>query len=348
MEANQQPTTQNTLTNVELNFTAPLTILETSLVSPGTNADEATPCKNHLHVRGVAINETTSRNGVTYTSANLQPAAESLRNKPILKDHNNTVDSIVGRTTEEVHFSPHNKSITFEGHIMDKKTQEMIKDGRINNVSVGAIANLVKIESESGGEPIVEATDIEFVELSLTPVPGVKAATITQAIAESYNKIQGNQPKTLLQGNKPTIKEDMKMTETKEDISKLKESLTVKENKLAEDIKAFEEQKRQDVMTKVTAFGNYTAEELKVFNEEQLTVLLTKETNNAKEVAEAKAQADKATSKDVVKETPQPKSKVENSTESKEPMIYGEQLANGRIGITSESQNKGRYGYRVW
>jgi len=137
-------------------------------------------------VRGTAINETITRNNVKYPAEELKKGVHTLQNKPILKDHNNSVDSIVGRTTENVYFDEITKSIKFEGKIMEKKYQDMIKDGRITNVSIGAsVKDLVKVESDDTS--YLEAKGLEFLELSLVPVPGDAHATIGQALAEAYD-----------------------------------------------------------------------------------------------------------------------------------------------------------------
>ena len=104
-------------------------------------------------IKGVAINETTTRNGITYIAEELEKAAPSFRNKPVLKDHNNEIESIVGRTTENVHFENSETGkgrIVFEAQIMDRKMQEMINDGRIQNVSIGTMLEDLKEDEEAG------------------------------------------------------------------------------------------------------------------------------------------------------------------------------------------------------
>lgn len=136
-------------------------------------------------IQGTAINETITRNNVKYTAEELANSAHTLNNKPILKDHRNEVDAIVGRTTNSGYDS-NKKSVLFEGKIMDKQMREMIKDGRITNVSIGAkVKDLVK-EEKDGSEYVV-AKGLEFLELSLVPVPGDANATIAQALSEAYN-----------------------------------------------------------------------------------------------------------------------------------------------------------------
>lgn len=74
----------------------------------------------------------------------------------------------------------------FEGIIRDKKIQEMINDGRIKNVSIGAkVKDLVK--EEKNGTEYVVAKGLEFLELSLVPVPGDAGATLAQALSEAFD-----------------------------------------------------------------------------------------------------------------------------------------------------------------
>jgi len=134
---------------------------------------------NEFMIRGVAINETTTLNGVKYVAEELEKAAASFRGVPILLDHKNEVKNIVGRTTENVHWSPTNKRIEFEAKIMDKDIKERIQDGRIGSVSIGArVQDLVE---EDGVE---KAIGIQGLEISLVAVPGDSQATLAQALQE--------------------------------------------------------------------------------------------------------------------------------------------------------------------
>jgi len=134
-------------------------------------------------IRGVAINETTTLNNVKYVSEELEKAAPTFRGVPILLDHKNEIRNIVGRTTEKVNFNSIGKRIDFEGKIMDKGIREMIKDGRIQNVSIGAkVDDLVE---ESDGSK--KAIGIRGLEISLVAVPGDSQANLAQAIDNSFH-----------------------------------------------------------------------------------------------------------------------------------------------------------------
>lgn len=134
-------------------------------------------------IRGVAINETTTLNNVKYVAEELEKAAVTFRNVPILLDHKNEVRNIVGRTTERVDYNPNFKRIDFEGKIMDKGIKEMIKDGRIGSVSIGAKVNDL-IEEDDGS---MKAIGIHGLEISLVAVPGDAHANLAQAIQQGFH-----------------------------------------------------------------------------------------------------------------------------------------------------------------
>jgi len=133
-------------------------------------------------IKGIAINETTTRNGIKYIAKELELAAPSFRGKPILLDHKNEVKNIVGRTTANVSYSPSKKAIEFEARIMDEDIRNMINDGRISDVSIGAkVQDLVQNKDTKE----VTAVGIEGLEISLVAVPGDPGANIGQAFEES-------------------------------------------------------------------------------------------------------------------------------------------------------------------
>lgn len=133
--------------------------------------------KQKFRIKGIAINETTTRNGITYYARELELAAPSFNGKPILLDHKNEIMSIVGRITNSEYDSK-KKAITFEAEIMDLEIQKMINDGRVTDVSIGAkVADLVKNEKDN----TVTAVGIEGLEISLVAVPGDKGANISLA-----------------------------------------------------------------------------------------------------------------------------------------------------------------------
>lgn len=128
--------------------------------------------KEVMEIKGVAIKAGKSRNGVIYEAEELKNAAKTLEGKPLLLDHVAEIDSIVGRVVESV-FDIMDESIRFTAEIMDERIKEMVRDGRIQNVSIGAIVE----DMEEDGEDLI-AKGIEFLELSLVSVPGIAGAKI--------------------------------------------------------------------------------------------------------------------------------------------------------------------------
>ena len=133
-------------------------------------------------ITGIAINETTTRNGIKYTVDELEACAHTFRGKPILLDHENKVENIVGRTTENVNFSREKRGITFEARIVNENIKEKINQGLITDVSIGAsVKDLV--EEEDGSR---KAVGLEGMEISLVAVPGDPNANIAQAMDNSF------------------------------------------------------------------------------------------------------------------------------------------------------------------
>lgn len=133
-------------------------------------------------IKGIAISETTTHNGHKYVAEELQKATNTLIDKPLLIDHDNRVHSIMGRVIN-AKFDDISKDIKFEAKIMDAKIREMITDGRLNSVSIGAFAeDLIKEEDGS-----FLAKGIKFAELSLVAVPADSNATFMKAMSEAIN-----------------------------------------------------------------------------------------------------------------------------------------------------------------
>lgn len=137
---------------------------------------------SHITIRGTAINECTTRNGITYTSEELAPSANTLTGRPILKDHINSVDAIVGKVVASG-FSVISKKVDFEAMIDDSSMCSKIDKGLITSVSVGAMVR----EIEKGEDGSLTARGIEFVELSLVAVPADPNANFERALMESYD-----------------------------------------------------------------------------------------------------------------------------------------------------------------
>lgn len=164
--------------NTKLNFVVP--IIELLQQKDDDKLD------NVMRIEGVAIEETTSRNNVTYKVDELEMAADTLVGAPLLKDHNNTVDGIVGKVTEAY---MDGKQLKFKAEVMDDSMKEKIRNGLIKNVSVGSkLKELQKVVEDEVTKFV--AKGIEFLELSLVAVPGVKGATFTQSVTEAFDAFE--------------------------------------------------------------------------------------------------------------------------------------------------------------
>jgi hypothetical protein len=173
MKAKMEGKEERLLDHIIIEYVVPMTVEE----KIGTKT---------FKVSGVAVEETTSRNGIRYTAEELRKAAPSLKGKPIIKDHNKSVDNIVG-IVEISNFNDATKKLEFRGDIMDDRMKEMIGDGRIQNVSIGASVEQL-IEESDGKNKTFTAKGINFEELSLVVVPGVQAATINQALESKISE----------------------------------------------------------------------------------------------------------------------------------------------------------------
>lgn len=195
-------------------------------------------------IKGTAINSTLTRNGVEFVSEELKVSAASLRNKPILKDHTNSIDSIVGRTTQNVGFNSVKENVEFEAKIMDKEVKEKIKDGRIQSVSVGAMVSDIEEATNDDGEVThVIARGIDFVELSLVAVPADPNAGLAQAIKMSFNlkneteKVSKSKTDKMAKETKQEDKEETKVelsmsSELTDALTSITESLKVTNERL--------------------------------------------------------------------------------------------------------------------
>lgn len=147
-----------------------------------------------LMIHGTAIQEVVSRNGVKYIAKELEKATNSLKGRPILKDHKNDVDHIIGKVMN-TSWHAQEKAIKYQGLIVDEKIQHLINTGMITSVSIGASVRGMR-EEESNGEKVMVAEGIEILELSVTPIPGIPTATVSPgesfavALQESYNAMQ--------------------------------------------------------------------------------------------------------------------------------------------------------------
>ena len=209
--------------NTKLNFVVP--IIELLQQKDDDKLDDV------MRIEGVAIEETTSRNNVTYKVDELEMAADTLVGAPLLKDHNNTVDGIVGKVTEAF---MDGKQLKFKAEVMDDSMKEKIKNGLIKNVSVGSkLKELQKVVEDEVTKFV--AKGIEFLELSLVAVPGVKGATFSQSVTEAFDAFEVEE-RNNMENKLKAIEEKLALLLAKESEEEvLEEEPEAEEEELVED-----------------------------------------------------------------------------------------------------------------
>jgi len=135
-------------------------------------------------IAGTAINATITSNNHKFLPEVLQESAKTLIGVPLLVDHENKVENIKGRVFY-AGYDAENQRVPFKAKVMDNTIKSMIKDGRLNSVSVGATVDPKNIEEDKDGTLIPR--NITFKELSLVAVPADDKATFGIAMREAYN-----------------------------------------------------------------------------------------------------------------------------------------------------------------
>lgn len=216
--------------------------------TPFTSESLSAETKDFI-IKGIAINATTTRNGNTYTVEELRKNGKTLEGRPILRDHLNSTEAIVGRVTR-AEYSEMDKALLFEGVIKDPKYKAMIADGLINNVSVGAmVEDAEEVVDEATGRSSYSLKGLQFLEVSLVAIPadpnaGFATASFDRAVAEAIKakKEHSPSPITLTTPKTENVVEVVEETsmETKENtsnadaLSAIAETLKMLKEELAE------------------------------------------------------------------------------------------------------------------
>ena len=165
--------------------------------------------RDDLIIKGVAITETTSRNGITYVAEELEKAGPTWTGKPMLLDHQALIDNIVGRVNKS-EYKSFNKAIHYEARIVDEDIKSKIKNGVITDVSIGAKVKDIVKDKKSG---TLTAVGIEGLEISFVAVPGIvdqHFTSIGEAFQNSFEKRQAKHNNLV---KKKELNEDMKTAE---------------------------------------------------------------------------------------------------------------------------------------
>jgi len=233
------------MTKINLSYQVPIQVIET----PIEGSEEL-----EFLIQGIAINSTVTDNKHKFVSEELESAAHTLSNVPLLKDHNNSVDSIVGRVIKS-EFNHLDENIMFKARINNteqgKHIKNLIKSGDLNTVSIGA-----NVESlEESDEGLFIPRGIIFKELSVVAVPADSDAKFTftgnsfdLALKEAYKEISKSQidmvDDSKLNERGLEMEEDRKNTQPLEnsEIKQEVESLKKEFNELTSELKSLSEQ----------------------------------------------------------------------------------------------------------
>lgn len=190
-------------------------------------------------IEGIAINETTTSNGHVFVGEELSKAARTLNGVPLLKDHINSVDSVVGRV-KNAYFDESLRAIPFKAQIADEGVKNKIKQGLINSVSVGAHVKPEDIVQLENGD--IQPTNIIFKELSVVAVPADSGATFEVALNNAYNRYKEDLTKDERRFKEQNMSEETEIPKTEE--TKEESQETVEEEQTEE---PKEEQKEESV-----------------------------------------------------------------------------------------------------
>src|SRR3990167_6337492 len=123
----------------------------------------------------------------------------------------------------------------FKGLIADEHVKQLIMNGLLDHVSIGASVKNLRTEETENGEDIMVAEGIEFLELSVTPVTGVPEPSIGAGeghvvmLAEKFKEMK-------------MMKQDQIQTEMNREVErKMVDELKIAKETLIEAIRAFDE-----------------------------------------------------------------------------------------------------------
>jgi len=298
-----------------------------------------------INIEGTAIVEGLSRNGIVYEAAELDKFAPTLQGRPILKDHEGLTDNTIGKVTETKSING-GSSVSFKGWIKEDGSGiiEKIKDGRISEVSIGAMVG--KLVKENADDTDFIARDMHAMELSTTPVPGVNGTKVKQAENVEYTEeMLKNMINESTSDLKIGIKEEIRMTENEKRDNDVKENVALTEAmKVAEEKLKVAEAKidAMETLRRTEAVEAYEklceSKSLKSVNTENLAIEAIKALHeqvegveDAKEEKAEEADDSKEDKKEDSKENAEPKTE-EKSDEKSEEAFNGYVVEQSSLG----------------
>lgn len=273
--------------------------MESINLNYSVDISEASTENGDFIIQGTAINATTTDNGHRFLVEELRPAAKGMAGIPLLVDHDAIVANIKGRVLAGV-FNEAEEKIDFKAKVMDKMAQDMIKDGRINSVSIGA--NVKEIEENDDGT--ITARGIKIKEISLVAVPADDGATFAIAMSEAFK----------------TIKE-----KKVEDLHILKGGLSEEMKENAEETKPTEEETKEEEKVETTEESNEMAEldakikalEIKA-KKHKLAMLMEADVDEEESTEETKEESKEETKEEADEEDEEEKTEESNKFDIQE------------------------------
>ena len=301
------------MSQIKLNYQVPIKIVELS-------SQGETGVTDFL-IQGIAINSTLTDNKHKFLGEELEKASNTLNDVPLLKDHENMVDSIVGRVVHS-EFNSVEENILFRARINNtesgKHIKELIKSGDLNTVSIGA--NVERLDEEDG---VFIPRGIIFKELSLVAVPAdddakfsFKGGDFQLALKEAYKTINQKSyssfdESNLVTENKLNKKEKQMKEDNKSKLTEQEEE--VKEPEKEEETKE-EEKEDSEVKTEVEALSKSVKAQSNL-----IAQLISEMKIKSADVDEEKPEKESEAPAEEEKSEPEPKTETkEAETESEE------------------------------
>jgi len=224
-----------------------------------------------------AIHSGVTKNYINYTAEALTlavPTWVTPYNKPVLKDHAELSDNIIGRVTEANVVASDNDRVTVKlvAAIVDKEAKERIEDGRYKSVSIGSYVHEARCNI-CGANPVVDGfchwpgvaydtedsdeekicvwdvTRVEHSEVSIVASPADSEAMITRIIE------MNNENPIIIGGDMKAMTKDKEAVTATESVAKHDSNIEATVDEAAEQqeqVATKEEQQQQQQSAELT------------------------------------------------------------------------------------------------
>ena len=148
--------------------------------------EKSTDVKGDFIVEGVATASNVDLDGDVISPELIKSLKSSLRGKPILKDHNRSVDAMVG-VVEDAWESDGRLFVRAKISKTAEKERTLLQEGILRSFSIGGFVPSDGYDYDEEGHRIIKSLEIE--EISFTPTPANPEANIMAVIAKSAPRI---------------------------------------------------------------------------------------------------------------------------------------------------------------